>query len=264
MLYVVCIFIVVFFIVYEYIRSKLFISPYQKYMITYYDTKTNNCSSDDEGYESDISSCSDDDYHSDSSFYEDVDTPKNIDDDMFNDVFEEIECYIFDDIEEEFELIETSKVIHTNELPTFSSPSNDLKYIQLDETTLRKYINSRCLRGYIAEYQKLSIEFIEEFINELPIHLICKYQKLSESFIRKYYDLLDMSIVSEYQELSYQFLVEFEPYIEFSFNTRDKTTEDGYPCDVHVYELDNPNFYTSNMECKQCKQEYLDSYVYEY
>jgi hypothetical protein len=155
--------------------------------------------------------------------------------------------------------------IYLNVLEKYVSPSKLIRtYSQLDEDTLRNYMKSRCLRGYIAQYQKLSIEFIEESINELPVHLVCKYQKLTESFIRKYYDSLDMSIVSEYQELSYQFLVEFEPYIEFSFITRDKNTEDGYPCDTHVYELDNPNFYTSNMECKQCKQEYLDSYVYQY
>jgi len=145
---------------------------------------------------------------------------------------------------------------------TCVDPVNLITTTQLDELTLRKYMKSRYLRGYISEYQRLSDEFMDEFINELPIHLISRHQILSESFIRKHYDVLEMSTVSEYQELSNEFLDEFEAYIEFSFITREKNTEEGYPCDTHCYLLEHPNFYTSNMECKQCKKEYLDSYEY--
>lgn len=141
-------------------------------------------------------------------------------------------------------------------------PKKLITTTQLDEDTLRKYMKSRYLRGYIAEYQRLSEDFIEEFIDELPVHLLSRHQILSESFIRKYHDVLEMSTVSEYQELSAEFLNEFKPYIEFSFITKEKITEEGNPCDKHCYQLDHPNFFSSNMECKHCKQKYLDSYEY--
>lgn len=154
-------------------------------------------------------------------------------------------------------LSDSSNVTYKN---TCIDPEKLITTTQLDELTLRKYMDSRCLRGYIAEYQRLSVEFMEEFIDDLPVHLISRHQTLPESFIRKYHEVLEMSTVSEYQELSNEFLNEFEPYIEFSFITRDKTTEEGYPCDEHCYQMDHPNFFSSNMECKRCKQEYLDSY----
>lgn len=210
---------------------------------------------DDDGYETDVSSFSDECNFG---------TPENIYDDMFEDLFIGIESYIFNDIDDEFTLLEQSKpessTVHVDNDSV--DAVTQITTTKLDDLTLRKYMKSRCLRGYIAEYQKLSVEFMEEFIDDLPVHLISRHQTLPESFIRKYYDVLEMSTVSEYQELSDEVLNEFEPYIEFSFITRDNTTEQGYPCDEHCYQLNHTNFFSSNMECKQCKQEYLKTYEY--
>lgn len=264
MSYIVYIDQIVLFVVYYQIISIIYDIIVEKYQASYsiqesiYDSNnldSSTYSSTDDGYETDVSSLTDD-YNSK--------TSENSCYDMFEDLCDDIVPYIFNDIDDEFTVLEQNKptYVQVNKDNDSVDTVKQITTTQLDYLTLRKYMKSRCLRGYIAEYQKLSLEFIEEFINDLPVHLISRHQILPESFIRKYYDVLEMSTVSEYQKLSDEFLNEFEPYIEFSFITRDNTTEQGYPCDEHCYQMDHPNFFSSNMECKQCKQEYLKTYEY--
>jgi hypothetical protein len=55
---------------------------------------------------------------------------------------------------------------------------------------------------------KLSNEFLEAFVEEVPIgNLISQYQKLSESFMEKHEDELNWSHISLFQDISKKFIL---------------------------------------------------------
>ena len=58
----------------------------------------------------------------------------------------------------------------------------------------------------ISEYQKLSEEFIDKYIDKVNWSYISGYQKLSEEFIDKYIDKVNWYFISRYQKLSEDFI----------------------------------------------------------
>lgn len=70
----------------------------------------------------------------------------------------------------------------------------------------------------IAQYQLLSIDFINEFIQfQLKDYLdiICKHQELSESFIHEHKENIDWELVLKHQNLSAEFIVDHASDIQF-------------------------------------------------
>lgn len=57
--------------------------------------------------------------------------------------------------------------------------------------------------------EKLSEDFILEYITYLDFNLVSMYQKLSENFIRKFQNRVNWAFISQFQKLSLSFMIEF-------------------------------------------------------
>ncbi len=102
--------------------------------------------------------------------------------------------------------------------------------LKLDETLIIKFKKFFSV-NYLATYQTLSIQFIEEHFEEFNKNTLFTFQKFPESFLRKKIDVLDSNpylwtSISSNSVLSFEFMVEFEDKLCWKNIARDQALDE--------------------------------------
>ena len=83
----------------------------------------------------------------------------------------------------------------------------DRQIYDLDDRNIEEYKNKNNVDWrYLCECEKMSMYFMEEFIDKLDWDYVCKFQKLNENFMEKYIDKLHWKFICKCQKLSINFI----------------------------------------------------------
>jgi len=129
---------------------------------------------------------------------------------------------------------------------------------KLSEEFIREFIREfadKVCWCYISRYQKLSEEFIREFFNKVCWCCISTYQKLSEGLIREFANKVDWNCISIYQKLSEGFIREFSDKVKWIYISIYQKLSEGF-----IREFSDKVDWIYILQCQKLSKDFIKEY----